>query len=55
MPGGLILVLGLVISLAFGYLLYVLVRAEHDKPEEMDRGQAERAARRDTPDHDNSN
>lgn len=55
MPGGLILVLGLVISLVFGYLLYVLVRAEHDNRETMDRNEAERTARRDTSDYDNSN
>ena len=28
-------------------LLYVLVRAEHDERETMDRGEAERAVRRD--------
>ena len=41
-----VLLLALVLPLA----LYVLVRAEHDEREEMDRESAERAARRDTRD-----
>lgn len=36
--------------LAFPIVLYYLVRAEHDRGEEMDRTDAERVARRDVPD-----
>ena len=41
-----LLVLG--IGLGGGLLLYALVRAEHDERRAMERGKAERAARRDT-------
>lgn len=43
-----ILFLFLLGGLVFPVVLYVLVRAEHDKRETMNREEAERVARRDT-------
>ena len=40
----------LLLALVAPFVLYALVRAEHDDREEMDRDAAERAARRDTRD-----
>lgn len=45
-------VLVLVIALAAPFVLYGLVRNEHDQRETMDRRDAERAARRDTDDRE---
>lgn len=43
-----ILVFVLIVGLASPLVLYMLVRGEHDKREQMDRDTAEQAARRDT-------
>jgi multisubunit Na+/H+ antiporter MnhG subunit len=43
-------VIALLLALILPLALYVLVRAEHDEREEMDRESAERVARRDTHD-----
>lgn len=45
-----VVVLGLVVSLGVGLLLYWGVRAEAGQREQMSRADAERAARRDTDD-----
>lgn len=50
--GAFLVVLFVVIGLGGGLLLYVLVRAEHDGRQVMQRGEAERVARRDTTDED---
>jgi hypothetical protein len=39
----------LLLTVLGGVVLYVLVRAEHDQRERLDRTDAERAARRDDP------
>lgn len=48
--GGVLLAVMVVLALAAPVALYVLVRAEHDQREVMDREQAEQVARRDTND-----
>jgi multisubunit Na+/H+ antiporter MnhG subunit len=45
---GAALVAVLLLAIAGPVVLYLLVRAEHDRREPMDRESAERAARRDT-------
>ncbi|WP_255149954.1 hypothetical protein [Halorarius halobius] len=45
-----VFVLFALLALAFPVLLYLAVRSEHDQRREMDREEAERAARRDTRD-----
>jgi hypothetical protein len=40
----------LAVTVAFGFVLYWLVRAEHERVERMDREAAERVARRDLDD-----
>jgi|GEM_PF-5442074 len=50
MAGGLVAVMLLVVALAFGGALFVLVQAEHDDRQAMDRAAAQRRARRDTDD-----
>lgn len=52
MTAGLFVFVLLLAGVAFPLVLYLLVRAEHDQRETMDRESAERAARRDTPDRD---
>ena len=47
---GLLVVLCLVLGIGGGLVLYVLVRAEHDRRDVVDREEAERLARRDGPD-----
>jgi len=42
----------LVIGIGGALVLYLLVRAEHDTRQRMDRESAERAARKDSPDRD---
>lgn len=46
------LVLVALAAVVFPLLLYLAVRAEHDDRVEMDRADAERAARRDTADEE---
>lgn len=50
MAEGLFVAVALLLALAGPFVLYVLVRGEHDARREMDRETAERAARRDTRD-----
>ncbi|SDZ93397.1 hypothetical protein SAMN04488065_1303 [Haloplanus vescus] len=50
MSGAGVLVLFLCLGVGAPLVLYWLVRAEHDRREEMSRSEAERAARRDVPD-----
>jgi len=45
-----IVAVALLLAVGGGLLLYRLVRAEHDRRARMDRGRAERVARRDTDD-----
>ena len=45
---GAVVLLVLLAGLVFPVVLYLLVRAEHDRRETMDRESAERVARRDT-------
>ena len=44
---GLLIVVFLVLGIGGGLVLYVLVRAEHDRRDAVDREEAERLARRD--------
>ena len=47
--GGLLVGLFLAVGIGGGVVLYVLVRAEHDRRDVVDREEAERLARRDGP------
>lgn len=44
-------VVGFLFAIGAPFVLYYLIRAEHDHRETMDRDSAEQAARRDTKDH----
>jgi hypothetical protein len=50
MAEALVVVVFLLLAVAAPFVLYALVRSEHDAREEMDRETAERTARRDTRD-----
>ncbi|MEE6209952.1 hypothetical protein U3A55_07285 [Salarchaeum sp. III] len=50
MTGGALVLAVLVLGVGGGFVLYALVRAEHDKRERMNREDAEREARRDADD-----
>lgn len=52
MSAGAALLVVFAFAVAAPLLLYVLVRAEHDERETMDRREAERTARRDTRDRE---